>query len=292
MRPVVIALALIVCSGATAQEAGRQQLDVQLSGRIAFAAGPLEPGHANIYVYDLSTRKTTRVTHGRGVEFDPALSPDGTRVAWRSIRNGNEEIRVARVDGSGVRNLTQSPAMDYAPAWSPDGRKIVFASTRGNNAVPHIWVMNADGSKPHVLTRVLSGEYPAWSRGNRIAFATNEPVRQDGFDIAVADTDGRHVHRLSRNDVYEMGPAWSRDGKWLAFYAGNGGRNDIYMMRGDGSDRRRLTRSGGEMPSWSPDGRYLVYAAPGGLVVIRPDGPELARLVTGVTGGNFASWSR
>lgn len=265
----------------------------QLSGRIAFSAGPLEPGRSNIYVYDLRTRKTTQVTRGPGVEFDPALSPDGKRIAWRSIRNGNEEVRVANVDGTGVRNLTRHPALDYAPAWSPDGDKIAFASTRGNGArLPQIWVMNADGTNAHMLTRA-SGEYPAWSRdGKRIAFAINQPVRQDGFDISVVGADGRNLHRITRNNLYEMGPAWSPDGRWLAFYAGNGGQHDIYVMRSDGTSRRRLTRAGGELPTWSPGGRYIAYAAPSGLVIIRPDGTQVAHLVTGVSGGNFASWSR
>jgi TolB protein len=284
---VLGACAAVVVGVASAATVGSPQL----AGRIAFSAGPLEPGRSHIYVYDLTTRKTRQVTHGQGIEFDPSLSPDGKRVAWRSNRKGNEEVRVANVDGTHVRNLTRHRAVDYAPAWSPNGRRIAFASSRGGS-LPHIWVMNADGTNVHVLTRVFSGEYPAWSSdGKRIAFATNEPLRQNGFDIVVANADGSNPHRVNLNELYEMGPAWSRDGKWLAFYAGNDGRHDVYLMRPDGSDRRRLTSGGGELPSWSPDGRYIVYAW-ASLVVIRRDGMEVARLATGVSEPNFASWSR
>ena len=265
---------------------------IQPHGRVAFSAGPLSPGKSNIYVYDLATRKTSQVTRGMGVEFDPALSPDAKRVAWRSIRNGNEEVRVANVDGSDVRNLTQHPAADYAPAWSPDGRKIAFASTRGNG-LAHIWLMNSDGTNPHPLTRKFGGEYPAWSRdGRRIAFASNQPVRQDGFDIVVAGADGRNPHRITHNDLYEMGPAWSPDGRWIAFHAGKGGLHEIYLMRPDGSERRRLTRGGGEMPSWSPDGRWIVYAAPAGLMIIHPNGRGSRSIPSPAAYANFASWSR
>src|SRR5437867_362192 len=84
--------------------------------------------------------------------------------------------------------------------------RLAFSSSRGGS-LPHIWVMNADGTSVHVLTRVFSGEYPAWSSdGKRIAFATNEPLRQNGFDIVVANADGSNPHRVTRNELYEMGP--------------------------------------------------------------------------------------
>ncbi len=283
--------ALIGSLTALALAAGASGASGKLDGRIAFAAGPLAPGRANIYVYDLATQKTTRLTHDRGIHFDPSLSPDGRRIAFRS-RIGNEdyEVRVMNVDGSRMRNLTRNPAMDYAPAWSPDGRRIAFASER-RFRLPHVWVMNADGSHVHVLTRVYSGEYPAWSPdGKKIAFATNQPVRQDGFDLVVVNADGTNPQRITRNDVEDMGPAWSPDGRWIAFQSGAGGAHDVYLIRPDGSDRRRLTRGGGELPAWSPDRQFLVYAAPGGLVVIRPDGTEVMRLETGASGANFPSW--
>jgi Tol biopolymer transport system component len=273
---------------------GASSGSARLQGHIAFSAGPLEPGRSNIYVYDLGKRKLARVTHGRGVEFDPTLSPDGRRVAWRSIRNGNEEIRVANIDGSGARNLTRHPSVDYAPAWSPDGRRIAFASTRGGaGELPHIWVMNAGGSEPHIVTRVFTGEYPSWSPdGKRIVFATNEPVRQDGFDLVVVGADGSKPHRITKNDLYEMGPSWSRDGRRIAFYAGNGGRTDVYVIGPGGRSRHRVTRGRGEMPSWSPSGRFLVYAAPSGLVVVRPDGSRVTALPTPAATATFPSWAR
>jgi TolB protein len=262
-------------------------------GRIAFSAGPLEPGESNIYVYDLATREATRLTHDRGVHFDPSISPDGQRVVFRSIRSGNEEVRLVNATGGPLRNLTRNAAVDYSPAWSPDGRRIAFASTRGSpNGIPHIWVMDADGSHARRLTAKFGGEYPAWSPdGKRIAFATNQPVRQDGFDLVVADADGKNAHRITRNDVYEMGPAWSPDGKWIAFHAGNNGDHDLYLMHPDGTGKHRLTRAGGEMPTWSSDGRWLLYMAPVGLTLIHPDGTRVRRLNVGLAEPTFPSWA-
>ena len=265
-------------------------------GHIAFSAGPLEPGRSNVYVYELASGKVTRLTHDRGVHFDPALSPDGRRIAFRS-RIGTEdyEVRVIDVEGTGLRNLTNDPAMDYAPAWSPNGKQIAFASER-RFPLPHVWLMNADGSNPHVLTRAFAGEYPSWSPdGKRIAYATNAQLTDSGFEIVVVNADGTKARRLTHNGSNDMGPAWSPDGKWIAFESARAGKrrlNDVYVMRPNGRDVHRVTRGGGELPSWSPDGKWIVYAAPSGLAVIRPDGTGKRPLRLGLSLANFPSWAR
>jgi TolB protein len=269
---------------------------VQPAGRIAFSAGALEPGGSNVYLYDLASKKLTRLTHDHGIHFDPTPSPDGTRVAFRS-RIGDEdyEVRVINADGTGLRNLTNNPAMDYAPAWSPDGKTIAFASER-RFPHPHVWVMHADGSNAHVLTRAFAGEYPAWSpNGRRVAFATNAQLTDTGFEIVVVNVDGTHARRLTHNSANDMGPAWSPNGRWIAFESGRASTrrlNDIYVMRPNGTHVRRVTRGGGEMPAWSPDGKWIVYAAPSGLTAIHEDGTGKQKLPLGLPLENFPSWSR
>jgi TolB protein len=286
MKTLAIATLILALGGAGSQP----------GGRIAFSAGPLEPGRSNVYVYDLDAKTLTRLTHDRGVHFDPALSPDGRTVVFRSrIGDADYEVRAVNANGTGMRNLTNNPAMDYAPTWSPEGRRIAFASER-RFALPHVWVMNADGSNPHVLTRAFTGEYPAWSPdGKRLAFATNAHLTDTGFEIVVVNADGSHAHRLTRNKANDMGPAWSPNGRWIAFESGRASKrnlNDVYVMRPDGSKVRRVTRRGGEMPGWSPDGKWIAYAAPGGLAVVHPDGTARRKLQLGVDLANFASWSR
>ena len=78
-------------------------------------------------------------------------SPDGRRITFVSDRDGNDDVYVISVDGSGLRNLTRNPARDGHPAWSPDRRTIGFVSNRGGNR--DIYVMNADGSRQRNLTR-------------------------------------------------------------------------------------------------------------------------------------------
>ena len=81
----------------------------------------------------------------------PAWSPNGRRIAFASLRDGNSEVYVMNADGSRQRNLTRNPAEDFFPAWSPNGRRIAFASLRDGNS--EVYAMNADGSGQRNLTR-------------------------------------------------------------------------------------------------------------------------------------------
>jgi hypothetical protein len=264
-----------------------------LYGRIAFSAGPLEPGRSNVYVYDLRARKLTRVTLCRGIEFDPALSQDGKRVAWRSIRNGNEEVRVANVDGSAMRNLTRHPALDYAlhgrpPAAGSRSRPLAVAPSRSRTLGDE----RRRRERACTHARVHRG-VPRLVTGRETDRVRDQPARPSGRVRRRRRRRRRGERAPDHSDRRRGdGASWSPDGKWIALHVGSGGSHNLYLIHPDGSGRRRLTRGGGEMPSWSPDGRYIAYAAPAGLVVIRPDGTEVTRLSTGVSGGNFASWAR
>ena len=123
--------------------------------RIAFAGhkwlyGGAKPGpccyaaHSDIYVMNADGSGTRKLTHNALQNAEPAWSPDGRKIAFRSTRNGNRDIYVMNADGSGKRNLTRNAAWDSRPSWSPDGRKIAFVSDRDGRLEAH--VMNADGS--------------------------------------------------------------------------------------------------------------------------------------------------
>ncbi|NIV59296.1 MAG: hypothetical protein GWN48_28980, partial [Actinobacteria bacterium] len=84
----------------------------------------------------------TRLTFDAGSDTGPVWSPDGTRIAFTSFRDGDGEIYVMNADGTGLTRLTNDPATDQDPVWSPDGSQIAFVSDRDGN--DEIYVMNAD----------------------------------------------------------------------------------------------------------------------------------------------------
>ncbi len=220
-------------------------------------------------------------------------APDGRRIAFESLRDGNSEIYVMTADGSRQRNLTRRAAEDIHPLWSPDGRRIAFLSLRDGN--PEIYVMNADGSRQRNLTRNAAPELDfAWSPdGRRIAFLSK---RDGAWKIYVMNADGSRPRSLTRNAEQEFQFDWSPDGRRIAFVSKRDGTRDLYVINDDGSEQRRLTRNAnpGE-PAWSPDGRKIAFdgARHGNqdIYVINPSGGGLRRLTRNPAWDGGASWS-
>ena len=273
------------------------------NGKIAFESdrdGPLE-------IHTITDGGTaTRLTFSNpNFSSDPAYSPDGSRIAFRSGgASGAYEIFVMNADGSGRRQLTNSGSADSDPAWSHDGTKILFVSntfsldgetTDPLLSDPEIWVMNADGSGQRPITsNAYSDTHPAWSPdGSKIAF---ESSRRDLGDtdgnIYVMDANGNNQTNITPNsptgcssNCYQGGdsdPAWSPDGSKIAYVHGygpltnpnaGGGLPNIWTMDPDGGNRTTLSNNpnvSAIKPAWSPNGARIAY--------VGDDGPGAANI--------------
>ena len=240
----------------------------------------------------------TNLTTNGGLDRYPAWSFDGTRIAFSSFRDANEEIYVMGRDGSDPINITNNPAYDSNPSWSPDGSKIVFASDRGGDE--EIFVMNADGSNVVQLTNESTSQnfLPTWSPdGTRIAFVSNRDGR---VEIYVMDTDGSNQTLLTNNPPFgSMDPAWSPNSAKIAFFIPtNGDRGEIYVINADGSNQTPL--SGGidedNGPTWSPDGTQIAFSrnvgAPGfsDIYVMDEDGSNQTNLTNSPGADLLPDW--
>ncbi|MBA3953491.1 MAG: PD40 domain-containing protein [Rubrobacter sp.] len=201
----------------------------------------------DIYKVNADGQGLSPLTPQPGTDEDPAVSPDGTKIAFASDR-------------------------DFASFFD-------FEAPRGQKGFD-IYVMNADGTDQRRLTAPLPtkdpqnasfNRGPTWSPdGEKIAFSSNRTPTANGgenYDIYVMNAaDGSGVERVAGGDQQEYHPAFSPDGQKIAFSRDLGGYSHIYTMKSDGSDDpQRLTeRTDGLMsagdPDWSPDSQRITFS--------------------------------
>jgi TolB protein len=189
-------------------------------------------------------------THGSpsNQNYLPAWSPDGSKIAFTSNRDGNPEIYIMNRDGSGLRRMTNNPSIDVTPTWSPNGNQIAWVSDRTGS--PKIYVMNADGTGQ----RMLIGEYcdrPTWSSNpfNEIAYAARTGP---GYDIKIYDMSTGESKKITDGIGSNESPAFAPNGRHIAFVSTRSGKSQIFTVDRDGNNLRQITRDGdNKFPNWS-----------------------------------------
>lgn len=190
----------------------------------------------------------TNVTNSLANDDLPSWSPDGTKIAFTSNRDGPGDIYVMNMDGSGIKRLTDTPAVETSSAWSPDGTKIVFDSVRDGNR--EVYIMNSDGSDQTRLTfnpTVDAGPVTFSPDGNRIAFARNASDQGSAvynFDIYVMDINGSNVVQLTTDPEFDAEPVWSPDGSRIYFMSARDKAYKIFAIGPDGRGEVRIATSG------------------------------------------------
>ena len=219
-----------------------------------------------------------------GNNAGPTWSPDGTRLAFASDRGGSTDVYLMNADGSGVVRRTDtslSHLFAVEPTWSPGGDRIVFSTYPGIASVSAV----EDGSAAVWLTDDpgFNGQ-PAWSpAGDRIAFVSDRAAYDFVSDLYLMDADGTNLTQVTQGFalwpslVYYLHPAWSPDGRSIAFVRGfivaTGGLDStmrfmISVMSVDGSSERDLAWAGdirwrdlldpGSI-AWSPKGSMVAF---------------------------------
>ena len=223
--------------------------------RVVFVSNRDNPLY-DIYVMNSDGSNVKRLTVTAAANDKPTWSADGTKILFTSTRNAADpnardvgaswEVYVMNADGSGQTRVTSNNVGEWDPQLSPDGAHIVFASDRDHPESSwnrDVYTMNTDGTNIHRLTsQDGTAESPRYDpAGARIAYDV-----MNGSAPGIYVLSGRTLTRIAADaGTLELSPAWSPDGKQIAythFVTGNNSYSNIYKMNADGSSPKALTR--------------------------------------------------
>jgi TolB protein len=221
-------------------------------------------GHKEVWAMDYDGAGQHAITRLGSISLEPRVSPDNSRVAFASFFKGGPNIAMWSLE---LGRLVQFPSFGgttLSPAWSSDGTRIAFSSSRSGD--PEIYVCDQNGNNLKRLTAYHGPDVsPVWNpkTNAQIAWVSG---RTGLPQIYIMDSDGTNVQRITEQG-YAVSPSWSPNGQFLTFawvrHYGPGapGASDIYLMDVASRQWVQLTHDGGrnDFPSWSPDGRHIVY---------------------------------
>jgi tetratricopeptide (TPR) repeat protein len=237
-------------AGATTPSAGN-------GGRIAFS---VYDGQFHLYLANTDGTHRQLLTE---LASDPIFSPDGSQLLYYSWQNDQRGIHRIEADGTADQQISLR-FEDFLPSWAPDGTRYVYSTRAGQGAdiTKRAYRLRIDDPTAKAIQDppdFVVGQYPAWGPTNKIVFRDcGYPTDTCGLSVINADGSGKTTLIGNMNAT---APAWSRDGKLVAFTSDYGGNWDIYIVSANGGSPSRLTVDPAEdgLPTFSPDGKQIAF---------------------------------
>jgi Tol biopolymer transport system component len=200
--------------------------------------------------------------------YAPALSPDGTRIAYSGVTDDNRDIWVLDLERGTRLRLTSDPGNDDEPRWSADGREIFFE--RWIPGASSLYRVGATGDPPPAPV----AEYVSWAAplpdGRALLCERDNEELGDSDIVRCALEPEAQPVPLLHSRFNEDQPAVSPDGRWLAYRSDETGRGEIFLydLSGRGT-KLQVSLDGGELPMWGPRGETLCYLRGGEWMEVR-----------------------
>ena len=262
-------------------------------------------GMSELWVVSATGGEATRLYEGDATL--PQWSPRGLRIAFGQLLGTVPQANVMTMSAEGGEPVavTADSAVSWNPVWAPDGEYLYYVSNRGGST--NVWRVAIDETSGQVLGEPEPLTAPApfaahltiSADGQRLAYSSileTQNIYKLGLDPATGEALGDPVP-VTTGSRFWSSPDPSPDGQWVVFYSQVQPEGDLYVIRTDGTQLRRLTSDPAtdRVPRWSPDGDWIVsFSDRSGelqLWKIRVDGSELQQVTRIAEEAGIAAWS-
>jgi TolB protein len=256
-----------------------------------------EQGSAReLFVMDYDGYDARQLTADGFLNLMPRWSPDRRFLVFTAYRNRNtQDIDMIELATGKRWTIVSLGGLNITPALSPDGNFLAFASSHEGNS--ELYRLDTRTKALQRLTTNAAGDLsPTWSpSGRELAFTSD---RSGGPQVFLMSADGSNVRRLTFEGDYNAAPAWSPRSNWIAYVCRTPKKEyKLCLITPDGQKRVQLTTGAGvdDSPSWSPDGRHLVFSSTADgksqIYMINADGKDLERITFTGTHNSAPAWS-
>ncbi len=210
----------------------------------------------DIFQADLNGKIIKRLTNTNGYDAEATISPNGDKMVFTSMRDGDLDLYTMDLQGKNVKRITNTLGYDGGAWFSPDGSKIIWRASRPtttdevkeykeliaeNLVAPthmEVWIANADGSDAHQVTDLEQANWaPNFTPdGKHFIFCSNHEYKRGfPFNMYIADLDGKNIEKISRDKGFDAFPMFSSSGKKIVFSSNrnNGGTRDTNVFIAD-----------------------------------------------------------